>query len=113
MSIENTVDVGNEYCRRLTDRYESQTGNEYNAVDFRSKYLCALDNSEAWQDNDLRIVLDFSNVDKLGPGFANEAFAYFAQYAKDPEDILSHIVILNASKVKYIIILTELESAFS
>lgn len=110
--MDREIDVGNDFHYRLTDRSENQTGNKYNAVSFRNKYLSKLDKKEIWREDNCKIILDFSNVKKLSPGFANEAFGYFAKYTKNKKEILEHIIFKNISKVKMNIILDEIDATF-
>ena len=103
------VDVGEDFYHRLTNRNKEQGDGKHTAVDFREKYLSDLDDKNAWVNDDVFIELDFSNVTKIGPSFANEAFAYFTQYAS-PEKILRKISIRNATVVQKMVIKEELES---
>jgi hypothetical protein len=105
--VDKIIDVGKEYHHRLADRDIRTSGNPYNAKDFREKYLSELDNSNAWE-NGYEIILDFRNVKKIGPGFANEAFGYFSIYTSDPKKILEHIIIINTSEIKMNMIREEL-----
>lgn len=109
--IEKIVDVGKEFSRRLIYRNAFQANDNINAQNFRRRFLSELDSFEKW-GKDYRVVLDFSNVDTISPGFANEAFAYFAKYAKTPAELLEKIFIKNASGVKDKIILDEINSGF-
>lgn len=109
--MTKTIDVGKEFYHRLANRDKHQCGGYHSAEDFRDEYLAELCNEEAWKDNSEFIVLDFSHVKKLGPSFANEAFAFFTQFAK-PERILKKIRFVNISDVKMMIIRTELESGY-
>jgi len=109
--IEKIVDVGKEFSERLIWRNAFQANDNINAQNFRRLFLSELNSPEKW-GKDYKIILDFSNVETISPGFANEAFAYFAQYAKTPEELLEKIVIKNASEVKYKIILREIQSGF-
>ncbi len=106
------IDIGKEFYHRLANRDDRQGDGKKTAVEFREKYLSDLDNSNVWKDDKEIIQLDFINVKKLGPSFANEAFAYFTQYAQ-PERILKKIKLLNISKVKELIILQELKTGYS
>lgn len=106
-----TIDVGKDFDPILTNRDERQRDGKYNAIDFRKKFLSDLDNEEAWKNDSLTIVIDFSNVSKMGPSWANEAFAYFTKYAK-PNKIIKKIVFENISRVKLAIIKQELEAGY-
>ena len=102
-----TVDVGNEFYYRLANRDKNQGDGKYTAIEFREKYLCDLDNKEAWQVSDPFIILDFANVKKIGPSFANEVFAFFTKYAT-PEKILKRIKLKHMSNVQLSTIKEEL-----
>lgn len=107
----STIDVGTEFYHRLANRDKQQGDGKHTAVEFRRRYLTELDNPDAWTQEIKPILLDFKNVEKIGPSFANEAFAYFTKYAK-PEKILERIIFLNISKVQLIIIKQELDSGY-
>lgn len=104
------IDVGKEFHHRLANRDELQGDGKYTAVQFRKLYLSKLDNSSAWEKQDVQIILDFANVDRLGPSFANEAFGYFTRYAK-PDQIMRVIEFRNLTDVQKSIIIQELMSA--
>ena len=103
------INVGKEFFFRLGNRDSHQGDGLKNAVEFREKYLKELDNQKEWDRGDYEICLDFSEVKKIGPSFANEAFAYFTKYAS-PENIL--IKIKNITNVKMSIIKEELEEGY-
>ena len=105
-----TVDIGTEFCESLTNRDGRQRDGKHTAVEFRRKYLLALDDDECWRNSDTFIVLDFANVKRIGPSWANEAFGYFAEKA-EPSVILKKIKMINISRVKLEIIKTELDTA--
>lgn len=111
MSTIKKIDVGSDFHHRLANRDEKQGDGKFTAVEFRTKYLSIFDNKEVWDNNETLIILDFANVTKLGPSFANEAFAYFTRYAK-PNRILEKIQLKNISDVKLLIIKEELESGY-
>lgn len=104
-----SIDVGTDFFHRLANRDETQGDGTDNAVEFREKYLFILDSQDAWVNSDVAVILDFKNVKKLGPSFANEAFAYFTQYAS-PKRILGKIKIINITEVKLETIMEELET---
>jgi len=107
------IDVGSEFGPRLANRDSTQGDGKFTALTFRREYLSELDNREFWAHAvDHFITLDFSKVSKIGPSFANEAFAYFTQYAK-PDVILRVIRIQHATKVQKMIIEYELWSGYS
>jgi hypothetical protein len=107
----NTIDVAIDFYPRLANRDEKQGDGKHNAEQFRNKYLKPLDDPTAWKTVDVFIILDFKDVRKIGPSFANEAFAYFTKYAK-PEIIREKIKIINASIVQTMIINRELDSGY-
>lgn len=109
--MEKEVDVGLQFHHRLTNRDEFQTDGRYNARQFRKKYLSDLDSEEFWKNPTITVVLDFGKVKKIGPSFANEAFAYFTKYAK-PDQILEVIQFKNWTSVQKEIIREELESGY-
>ena len=106
-----SIDIGKDFYHRLANRDKYQGDGKHTAVEFREKYLSGLDSVSAWNVESTFIEFDFSNVKKLGPSFANEAFAYFTKYAK-PSKILKRIKLINISNVKKLIIEQELESGY-
>jgi hypothetical protein len=108
-----TIDVGVAFHPRLANRNRKQGDGKNTAEDFRKRYLSELDKASAWtESNDTFIVLDFTNVKKLGPSFANEAFAYFTKYEKSISNIKSKIKFEHMSKVQEMILDTELNSGW-
>lgn len=107
-----TIDIGNEFYRILRNRDNLQGDGKHTAVEFRNKFLSSLDNIDVWRSDSPEIILDFSNVEVLGPSFANEVFAYFTRYTT-PENILKKIVLKEISRVKRSTIKIELESGYS
>ena len=106
-----TIDVGKEFYHRLANRDYRQGDGKYTAVEFRKKYLADLDKESEWKKNDIFIEFDFSNVKRIGPSFANEAFGYFTQYAR-PEVILQRIGFKHISEVQLMIIKEELNVGY-
>lgn len=106
------IDVGTEFYHSLTNRNYQQRDGKNTGVGFRETYLSELDTDEAWKDDSGFIILDFTNVKKMGPSWANEVFAYFTKYAK-PKIILKKIKLENISRVKKSIIQNELEGGYS
>lgn len=106
-----SVDVGKEFYHRLGNRDEHQGDGQYTAVDFRNRFLSELDDNKAWTRSGVFIVLDFKNVRKIGPSFANEAFGYFMKYT-NPSSFLKKVQFKNISEVQLIIIKEELESGY-
>jgi len=109
-----TVDVGLEFYHRLANRDQYQGDGKHSAIEFRNRYLKDLDNADYWarRDDQQFIVLDFSNVKKIGPSFANEAFGYFTKYTT-PEVFRKKVQIIKASKVQLLIIEEELHSGYT
>jgi hypothetical protein len=107
-----TVDVGKEFHDRLANRDKYQGDGLFTADDFRQRFLKAFDNQEEWRSGTQSVILDFSNVRKIGPSFANEAFAYFMKYTT-PEGFLSRTKFINISKVQRAIIEEELQAGYS
>jgi len=105
-------DIGQNFYPRLANRDKKQGDGKHTALEFRKKYLEKLDDAKRWNNDDKFIVLDFKNVNKIGPSFANEAFAYFTKYAK-PKRILNKIELVNISKIKKMIIEQELSSGYN
>ena len=103
------IDVGKDFYHRLANRDSHQGDGKFTAIDFRNRFLKSLDNENAWLTDTEPIVLNFINVKKIGPSFANEAFAYFTKY-DSPEKILKKIVFKNATRVQRMIIQEELET---
>lgn len=103
------INVGKEFHHRLANRNKHQGDGKYNAVDFRNRYLSQLDDETEWKNSEPFVTLDFADVKKIGPSFANEAFAYFMKYT-DPEFFKKKVNFKNLSKVQEIIINEELQS---
>lgn len=106
------IDIGGRFYHRLANRDLNQGDGKHTAVEFRAAFLSKLDNADYWKRPSEPIILDFINVKKIGPSFANEAFGYFTKYAK-PEDILKKIQFINISNVQRMIIQEELESGYA
>lgn len=107
-----TIDVGKDFYHRLANRDDRQGDGKHTAVQFRKKYLSSLDDSEAWNEQTEPITLDFANVKKIGPSFANEAFGYFTKYAK-PEAFYKKVRFINITNVQKMIIDEELQSGYT
>ena len=110
MSIQK-IAVADEFHHRLVNRDERQGDGQHNAVRFRTQFLSELANRDAWRSKGVFIELDFSNVTKIAPSFANEAFAFFTQFA-EPDEVLKKISIVNASTVQREIIKMELKTGY-
>ncbi len=107
-----SINIGDEFSPSLTNRDHLQRDGKFTGVEFREKYLIELDSSDQWENDAEFITLDFSNVKRLGPSWANEAFAYFTKYQK-PDFILKKINLKNISRVKLAIIKQEVETGYS
>lgn len=106
-----SVKVATEFYPRLANRNERQGDGKHTAIDFRMRYLGSLDSAEAWHTAGEPIIFDFDGVKKIGPSFANEAFAYFTKYAT-PMEFLERVHFTNISEVFLLIIREELESGY-
>ncbi len=107
-----TIDVGKEFYHRLANRDKNQGDGKHTAVDFRSRFLSSLDNPQIWNITTEPIILDFKNVKKIGPSFANEAFGYFTKYVK-PKEFFKKVQFTNITDVQRMIIEEELESGYA
>jgi hypothetical protein len=105
------IDVGVKFYHRLANRDKLQGDGAHTAVEFRKQYLNDLDSPNAWKVTEPYIELNFEHVKRLGPSFANEAFAYFTKYT-DPETIYKRIIFKNLSKVQKSIIEVELKTGY-
>ncbi len=108
----DVIDVGDDFSPRLINRDKTQGDGRFSGVEFREKYLSGLEKKEMWKSNDVFITLDFEHVEKIGPSFANEVFAYFCQYVKDKAQIHNKIKFQHITKVKMSIINEEINSGF-
>ena len=106
------IDVGKDFHHLLVNRHRYQGDGKHHAEDFRKRYLNSLDNENAWTKEFDVIVLDFSKVRKIGPSFANEAFAYFMKFV-NPELFFTRVKFVNISNVQLAIIKQELETGYS
>lgn len=100
------VDVGKEFSRRLVNRDKSRGDGRNTSIEFRNKYLSMFDSFDSWNNDNLFIELDFSNVNHISPSFANESFGYFTKYTTS-DKILEKIRFTNISNIKYLIIKLE------
>ncbi len=105
------VDVGNDFYHRLANRDNHQGDGLHNAIEFREKYLSELDNKNVWSSGREFITLDFINVKKIGPSFANAAFGHFMQHT-DPSTFLKVVKFINITDVHLLIIKAELDSGY-
>ena len=106
-----SINVASSFHDRLANRNRYQGDGRFSAVDFRKRFLSAFDNLEEWKSGHVVIELDFSGVRKIGPSFANEAFAYFMKYTT-PERFHQRIKLLNLSTVQRAIVETELAAGY-
>ncbi len=106
------IDIGNDFYFRLANRNEFQGDGKHHAVEFRNRYLKELDNKEIWKKKEEYCKFDFTNVKKIGPSFANEAFAYFMKYT-DPETFLEKVRIIHTSTIQHLIIEIELKAGYN
>ena len=106
------IDIGKDFSDILTNRDENQRDGTKNGVEFRKMYLDELDNKEKWGDFSQEIILNFANVKRMGPSWANEVFAYFTKYG-EPEIILKKIKLDNITRVKKTIIEKEIETGYN
>ena len=74
-------------------------------------FLKYLDQRSYWKTDNKPIILNFEDVEKIGPSFANEAFAYFTKYAS-PDKILKRIIFKNITQVQRSIIKNELITGY-
>ena len=105
------IKISEDFYNRLANRNDRQGDGSHNAIEFRNKYLKKCENQEFWKGNEI-ITFDFSGVEKIGPSFANEAFAYFLKYT-DPKTLKSKIKFINTTKVQSLIIDEEIKSGYS
>lgn len=106
------VDVGKDFYFRLANRNELQGDGTFNAIEFRTKYLSILDSIESWKTLEKEVIFDFSNVKRIGPSFANEAFAYFMRYT-NPDNFFKKVEFINIDKeVDLPIIIKELKAGY-
>ena len=105
------IKISEDFYSRLANRNERQGDGTHNAIEFRNKYLKQCENQDFWK-SDETIIFDFSGVEKIGPSFANEAFAYFLKYT-DPKTLKAKIKFINISKVQLFIIDEEIQSGYS
>lgn len=107
----DSIKVATDFYHRLTNRNKKQGDGLHTAEEFRKKYLARCDNKEFWKGNE-KIVFDFKDVTKIGPSFANEAFAYFMKFT-NKKVFYSLIKFENISKVQKLIIQQEIDSGYS
>lgn len=102
-----------DFCKRLTNRNKAQGDGEHTAEEFRKVYMSECLKEEFWNSKET-ICFDFTDVIKIGPSFANEAFAFFmGKFNVDKAKFNEHILFKNISRVQKLIIQQELESGYS
>lgn len=109
--MSKIVNVGEEFYHRLANRDKRQGDGKHTAIEFRSRYLQKYDTPEFWLSPEKLVTLDFSQVKKISPSFANEAFAYFTIYAK-PEAVIKFIQFINITSVQREIIEAEIREGY-
>jgi len=109
----NKIKIAEEFSTRLVNRDRNQGNGKHTGIEFREKYLSILENRDVWKNSKCEVELDFENVEKIGPSFANEVFAHFTKYTKDKNLILKKIKIINISQIKLSIIQEEILSGYS
>lgn len=107
----DSIKVATDFYHKLTNRNKKQGDGLHTAEEFRKKYLARCDNKPFW-DGTEKVVFDFTDVVKIGPSFANEAFAYFMKIT-NKNKFNAHIKFENISKVQQLIIQQELDSGYS
>jgi hypothetical protein len=107
-----TIDVGDKFSPSLTNRDHQQRDGAFTGVEFREEFLSELNSTSLWEDDDAFITLDFTNVRRLGPSWANEVFAYFTRFGQ-PDSILKKVNVTGISRVKLAIIKQEIETGYS
>lgn len=108
------IDIGRQFGSRLLYR-SSEPANERTrsngGIEFRMRFMSELETPEFWSDKTRMITLDFKNVDTLGPAWANEVFAYWAQ-CRLPADVKNKIKCINITEVKQAVIDIELDHGY-
>lgn len=105
------INIATEFSNELTNRDEHQRDGKNNGKQFRNDFLAELEKEEAWKNDNCFAQLNFKDVIKLGPSWANEVFAFYTKYAK-PEKILKKLDIINISQVKIATIKLEMEKGY-
>ena len=105
------IDVGVEFNSLLENRNKNQGNGKFHAEEFRDKYLKELEDPAFWQTPEENyITLDFTNVDKIGPSFANEAFGFFMKLT-DESTFKKVVIFKNTQPIHDLVINIELNSA--
>ena len=112
-SAMQSVEIAKQFCSRLVNRDKLQGDGKCSGELFRTQFLQELDSLAWWKDPDTSITLDFSEIETLGPSWANEVFAYFTKFDQSPSKILSKIRLLNISRVKRSTIEMEINAGYS
>ena len=106
------IDIGKVFFHKLANRNHLQGDGKHTAIEFRNKFLKDLDTDEWWLNPNLRIELDFGNVELIGPSWANEIFAYYLTKGLNKKQVLEKIICLNLTKTKTVIINRELDQGY-
>lgn len=109
--MDRIIDVAKDFSPRLANREKYNGDGTFTAVEFRRKYLNPLKKSKHWKNDETFITFDFNGVERLSPGFANEAFGYFTAMGT-PRQVLKKIRFINISDVKIETIHKELKAAY-
>ena len=106
------INVGQEFYHRLANRDRNQGDGKHTAVEFRKRFLSALDDQTKWDAATDPLVLSFKHVKKIGHSFAKEALGYFTKYGK-PKEFMKRVKFVHITNVQRMIIEVELESGYS
>lgn len=109
--VPTHVKVAQEFSDRLVNRNQHQGDGTFTAQDFIRKFLVAFDDPYIWEEDTPTITFDFSDVKRISPAFANEAFAQFLQYT-NKDKLLKHFVFENIDSIDLMIIEYELNSGY-
>ena len=112
--MSREINISKEFSDYLVNRNKNQGDGKFTAEDFRENFLQELEDDSWWKDPSKSIVLNFENVQTLGPSWANEVFAHYAdlRFNINADDIQSKIKLKEISPVKLEIIKQEIESGF-
>lgn len=110
--MNSTILVAKDFSDFLINRDENQGDGTCTGKEFREKFLVNANDENWWKKNDSVISLDFTDVDTIGPSWANEVFAYFTKFSIEEKAILNRIRLINISPVKLALIKKEIESGY-
>lgn len=111
MSIRK-INVAAEFSDYLVNRNNLQGDGTKTGEDFRTQFLLDLENDSWWDKSENIIIFNFKDVRTIGPSWANEVFAYYAN-KRNKSTVLSHLKFENISPVKLEIIELEIESGYA